>query len=184
MMYSDISCNVITKYTFIKRGYQLMILMLFVLPLCYTIFFRIAEVYRDAPLEQLNTKIECGPAKGLITTEEHALQYSQLYDIIQKYKNVKGRVFFTKLCPWAYLCLNNRYGTHSSWRVALDDDLLLQYYYEKPENKPNIVFVLNDSVGNYISSKWCGCGSSLEPNTNRRKGILWNELSSLEYNHV
>ena len=44
---------------------------------------RVESVYCDAPISMLDTKIESGPAKGLITTKEHALQYEACMETIQ-----------------------------------------------------------------------------------------------------
>ena len=121
--------------------------------MCFT---RICGVYRDAPLNQLNRRINCGPAKGLYSTEEHVNQYNRVIHMLDEIENMipnsNSHIFFSKLLPWAYLCTDFKYGTPTSWRHPLDDLRVMQYYDIHPEKAPDIIVKFSPEIGGYRNS--------------------------------
>lgn len=146
-----------------------------------TAFLRIFSVYRDAPLNQLNTQISSGPAKYLYTTPEHQEQYVDLQNDITSYVRNTDKVFYSKNCFWAYLCTPNEYGTPSSWRVSMDSPRLEEYFTINPNKIPTCIFVLKPQYGNFESSLIQGNEKTERPNENNLDGFLYDYVISNGY---
>ena len=114
------------------------------------LYTRLRRTYWDAPLKELNARIEEGPAKGLITSEDNADAYNE--DI----RNLKelfageaseGKTFLSYTsAPWYYLYADLRYDTFSAWSFGYDDKLSdrLQYYYQLNEKEyPDYIYIRN-----------------------------------------
>ena len=144
-----------------------------------TCLLRFVNVYRDAPLDKLDTYISEGPAAGLYTTSEHALQYDSLYSDIMKNTSGNGYVFFSKLLPWGYLAADMKCGAPTTWRTKMDSVRLRQYFSEHPERLPDTVFVMKSEAGAYDS-----CGDTEAdpvPNENARGGWFDSFLEKNDY---
>ena len=122
-----------------------------VLVLLATFTQRVFGFYRDAPIDQLSTRIEQGPAKGLLTTEESASQYNELYEIIneQYEKSPEATVVHMKLLPWAYLCCEWKCYAPTTWANELNSPRLMEYYGFHDGILPDLVFVYLPEVGKY-----------------------------------
>ena len=149
-----------------------------------TMTLRLLSVYRDAPITELNTLIEEGPAKYLLTTEEHVRQYDDLRAAIDQYVREDDVVFYSKWCFWSYLCTNNDYGVPSSWRMAFDSPRLEEYYELNPEKIPTCIFVLNPSYGNFESSLIQGNEKVDAPNENKMEGYLADYIEEQGYEKI
>lgn len=149
-----------------------------------TMTLRLLSVYRDAPITELNTPIEDGPAKYLLTTEEHVRQYDDLKAAIDQYVREDDVVFYSKWCFWSYLCTNNDYGIPSSWRMAFDSPRLEEYYEVNPEKIPTCIFVLNPSYGNFESSLIQGNEKVDTPNENKVEGYLADFIEEQDYEKI
>lgn len=149
-----------------------------------TMILRIFSVYRDAPINELNTPIKSGPAKYMLTTKEHVMQYDSLRAAILQYVRSEDIVFYTKNCFWGYLCTDNEYGTPSSWRIAFDSPRLAEYYKLNPEKIPTCIFVLNPMYGNYQSSLIQGNEKVDRPNENIIGGYLAEYIVEHEYEKI
>ena len=115
-----------------------------------TLFLRIRNVYRDAPLDELTCKITSGVARGLYTTEEHLRQYTQVYDVIEEYCTGTGNVMFSKILPWGYAATDMRCGFPTTWRsTAYDAGQLDVYYSMHPLRQPDVIVVLDEEYGSY-----------------------------------
>ncbi len=146
---------------------------------------RFINVYRDAPLSQLTTKITAGPAKGLYTTAEHHKMYKTVYDDIQNYATTSSgysnshTVFFTKLLPWGYLATDLHCASPTTWRTKFNSERLKPYYERNPEKYPELIFVLKEEIGAYDS-----CGDVVgdpSPNENELGGYLMNYIKEKNY---
>jgi len=146
-----------------------------------TMILRLFSVYRDAPLSELKTPLEAGPAKYLFTTETHAGQYNALREAIEQYVREDDIVFYSKWCFWSYLCTNNGYGVPSSWRMPLDSPRLEEYYDLNPEKIPTCIFVLNPSYGGFESSLIQGNEKADYPNENKAEGYLTDYIREHDY---
>lgn len=146
-----------------------------------TAFLRMVSVYRDAPLNELNTQISSGPAKYLYTTEEHAEQYYDLRDDIMNYVREDDRVIYSKNCFWSYLCTENEYGVPTSWRIGMDSPRLEEYYTLNPQKLPTCVFVLKPEYGKFESSLIQNNEKTDRPNENNLEGFLYEYMMENDY---
>lgn len=160
------------------------VLVVFSIMIFQTGILRFFSVYRDAPINQLNTQITSGPAKYLYTTEEHARQYDELRAAINQYVREDDLVFYSKSCFWSYLCSNNKYGVPSSWRMAFDSPRLQEYYALNPEKIPTCIFVLNPAYGSFESSLIQNNEKVPYPNENNIVGYLYDYIERCGYNKI
>lgn len=134
----------------IKRKHNIVVMIFLAFSICVSVKENVCNVYRDGTLESLSTRIEEGPAKGLLTTKEHALQYEEIYHYVSD--NLSGdkedSIFFSKLLPWAYLCTDMRCGVYTTWRIYLDDERLEDYCKIHEDNWPDVIVVLDEKYEN------------------------------------
>lgn len=160
------------------------VLVVFSIMIFQTGILRFFSVYRDAPINQLNTQITSGPAKYLYTTEEHVRQYDELRAAINQYVRDDDKVFYSKSCFWSYLCSNNEYGVPSSWRMDFDSPRLQEYYELNPEKIPTCIFVLNPAYGNFESSLIQNNEKVPYPNENNVEGYLYDYIKQHDYEKI
>ncbi len=114
---------------------------------------RFVNVYRDARIELLNTRITSGPGAGMMTTVEHKAQYDSVLSSIKKYTADRAktdRILFSKLLPWGYTAAGLTVAAPDTWRNPVDSERLMEYY--ESHEMPDLVFVLNTEVGSYEDS--------------------------------
>lgn len=169
--------------------------------LVQTMMLRLVNIYRDAPVQMLNSKITEGPAKGLYTTADHHVAYNVVYSTIKKYcqsdnlndpqrfpnslekdSNSMANIFITKLLPWGYMCTDLRCGAPTTWRTAFNSDRLKPYYEMNPGRYPDMILVLNEQFGSYLT---CGdVEADPAPNENEIGGYLLDYINSNSYETV
>ena len=155
------------------------VICLFLLQTC---ILRFINVYRDAPLKELNVKITEGPAKGLYTTASHEEIYSSLLSDIRKYASDPGYILFSKLLPWGYLESGMHCSGLTTWRNKINSERLKEFYDLFPERKPDVIFLLDADVGSYDS---CGdIEADPAPNENEWGGYLADYIDSTNFNQI
>lgn len=184
-------CNFITERK--KRRNKTCNLMLWTgyatlaITLILTCLFRIINVYRDADLYKLNTRITDGPATGIYTTYEHWDQYYDVMETVKKYCNRDGTLFISAWCPWAYLCTDMMCGAYTTWSIRFgeSEERLKQYYRIHPDRIPNMVLVLNDEIGNF-NAIWDNEAPHLYPqkDNKRETSFLWEYMNKKEYEKI
>ena len=129
--------------------------------LVITFVLRIVNVYRDAPIDRLTSRITDGVAKGLYTTEEHLQQYNDVYEMIGDYcmdtgkfevisGNPNGNVLFSKILPWGYAASGLSCGYPTTWRSTAYSKEQLDLYYDINKNaRPDVIIVLDSRYGSY-----------------------------------
>lgn len=152
-----------------------------------TAHLRIVNVYRDAEISRLNSKITEGPAKGLYTTSEHLMQYDSLMDTINEYcmkssgDNYKN-LLITKLLPLGYLVSDLNVAAPSVWRNPMNSSRLMEYYEFTGNKYPDVVFLLDSEVGSYES-----CGDIVAdpvPNENDKEGLMYDYLDEHNFKRI
>ena len=125
-----------------------------IVTLAITLFLRMTNVYRDAPVPALTARIDSGVAKGLYTTPEHLNQYSEVYDVIDKHcSDPHKKVLFSKILPWGYIASASGCGYPTTWRTtAYDADQLDIYYKMDTTRAPDVIIVLDTTVGSFDAS--------------------------------
>lgn len=114
---------------------------------------RKSRQYYDSSMPYLVQKIECGAARGLVTTpeecEKYELEYAALQQLLNKAGNTKDKRFVNLTNnPIIYLDTNLKYGTFSAWTIGYGENLFdrfKQYYDTHPDNIPQLVFFSNDT---------------------------------------
>lgn len=139
-----------------------------VISVMQTGYLRLFSVYRDDEIWKLDTRIEAGPAKNLLTTEEHCRQYMEIYDVITAFcnENESGTIVITELVPWAYLCVDIPCGSPSPCRFwgGLSEQRLRQYYALMPDKMPACILAVDPEYGCFKSSLIQGNEEAKAPN--------------------
>ncbi len=129
--------------------------------LAVTFILRIVNVYRDAPLDRLDSLIPDGIAKGIFTTQEHLEQYTDIYEVIDEYcsgtegfevisGNPNGNVLFSKVLPWGYAAASLNCGYPTTWRSTSYSKEQLDIYYDiNKTSLPDVIIVLDSRYGSY-----------------------------------
>lgn len=149
---------------------------------------KLSTVYRDAPLSQMDTMLGRGPARGLITTAEHADQYNACMDAVDYInKAEKGTkenvsVMISKIAPWMYVGMNIQNGAPTAWKCGISDSKVEEYFFSHDINCLKYVLVLQEEYGGYIGAGNPE-GTYLTPNENDISGWLGDILDK-EYNAV
>ena len=114
-----------------------------VLQLVMMLFLRITYVWVDAPLSELNTKVERGAAKGLYTTEETAQYYEEMYDDIDALNMAEEEGFLVVGSePLLYLYADRQVASYSTWQVYTNETRLYRYYeiHDGEGKFPSVVY--------------------------------------------
>lgn len=145
-----------------------------------TFYVRINSVYRDAPLQLMDTRITEGPAKGLITTKEHAKQYSDCLEVMQYINEMEDNennctIWISALAPWMYVCTSIHNGAPSPWIHTLEDPLVALYYETHDMEKLKYILVLEKEYGGFQVAGNVE-GTNLNPNENKNQGEIWEKI--------
>ena len=129
------------QYGKLLKGILLGCTLLSIISLLYD---RIGLVYRDKPLNQLTERIEQGPAKGILTTQECARRYNVISSTLEQLQNRNGNLYIMNFCPWGYLYTEMKCSPYTTWRIMpdMDNDMGQKYYKQYPDKFPDIVFRL------------------------------------------
>ncbi len=107
------------------------------------LFLRITYVWVDAPMSELNTKVERGAAKGLYTTESTAQYYEEMYDDIDALNMTEDDgLLVVGSEPLLYLYADRQVASYSTWQVYTNETRLYRYYeiHEGEGRFPSIVY--------------------------------------------
>ncbi len=144
---------------------------------------RILGFYRDAPIDQLDTRIEQGPAKGLITRGEAAEQYNEIYQIItdEYAKTPDANVIHMKIAPWAYLCCDWKCYALTTWGCDVSSPRVMDYYTLHGGELPDYVFIHSPETGSY-KANFFNCNAE-RSNFNQMEltGKLYETLCGEDY---
>ncbi len=171
-------------------GSSLCVLMAF---LMVTLILRISNVYRDDRLSRLDSRLDVGPAAGLITSAEHREQYDSLLASVMKYTaelnenedvaaDRGSRVLFSKLLPWGYTASELRVAAPDTWRNPISGERLMMYYRTHDMELPDVIFVVNTDVGSYETSG--DVEADPIPNLNEFEGELADIIRSEYEEHT
>lgn len=100
---------------------------------------------------QLDSRIEDGAARGVITSEELCADYGRIYDDLQYYADKpRGGILVYAQETWCYLILNDYpYSSFSAWLSGLDGttEQRLELYYDLNQEKyPEYIYILKDTA--------------------------------------
>lgn len=118
--------------------YMVVILQLFMM-----LWLRVTFVWADAPVSQLNAKVERGAAKGLYTTEESVRYYDEIYDDLDELNMQEDDGFLVIGSePLLYLYAEREVASYSTWQVYTNETRLYRYYeiHEGEGKFPSVVY--------------------------------------------
>lgn len=173
------------KKMYYMFGLTSMILVVLISGVC-----RFLVVYRDSALSNLKYRIENGPAKGLLTTEEHLEQYKEVMSVMDEYCSREGNVLILSSCPWAYLCTDMHCAGYTTWRITMEEteNKLQAYYIQHPDKIPDVVIELRDDIGKIDRLKfWKDLEfMSINPqyDSRRHNSFLWKYMKDNNYKKI
>lgn len=170
----------------VLRDYKSAIALLFLVVIAGISARILGPCYRDAFIWELDTRLNAGPAQGLITEQSDADDYNRVVDMLDELERAYSgneediKVLYSRFLPWAYLVTDFRNASMTPWRSSISDPWLMEYYKINPDNFPNLVVVFDKDIGenNGISG-----GEKMNEN-NPLEGELWDLLSSKEINKM
>lgn len=154
--------------------------------LSFMLIQRIIIVVRDADLNKLTCRLNDGPGAYLYTTPEHAGEYEDLMEMIDRINADydADNVFYSRILPWAYLVTDGKCGAPTAWRMELSQGLLEDYYGLHPDRIPDVVVVLNEDVGSFETCSFNRKKGNNNPNENKCEGMLWDYMLSQGYESI
>lgn len=114
-----------------------------ILQLVIMLSLRITYVWADAPLSQLNTKVERGAAKGLYTTGESVQYYNEMYDDLDfLHMTEEDGLLVIGSDPLLYLYAEKEVASYSTWQVYTNETRLYRYYeiHDGEGKFPSVVY--------------------------------------------
>lgn len=117
-----------------------------VVQLCMMLFLRITYVWADAPLRELDTKVERGAAKGLYTTAEDVQYYNEMYDDLDALDMKEDDGFLVVGAdPLLYLYADKEVASYSTWQVFTNETRLYRYYeiHDGEGKFPDVVYCVD-----------------------------------------
>lgn len=145
---------------------------------------RVFTVYRDAPLHEMSTRIEEGPAKGLLTTKDHAEKYIDCLETMEwinlsEYTE-EDTIIISRYASWMYTATNIRNGAPHPYNLPINSSVLEDYYKTHTISQLKFVLILDDEYGDYEQAMNPE-GTYDTPNKNELGGDLWELLNSDKY---
>lgn len=110
-----------------------------------------AHCFWDGSPAQLSSRIESGPARGIITSERLSADYERIYEDLSVYSDKeRGNILVCAQETWCYLILDDYpYASFSAWLSGIDDvtaERLALYYSLNPQKEPRYIYILKDNA--------------------------------------
>lgn len=105
----------------------------------------------DESPARLNSRIEDGPARGIVTSERLSADYERVYNDLCAYSDKeRGNILVCAQETWCYLILDDYpYSTFSAWLSGIDEvtaERLELYYGINPQKSPRYIYILKDNA--------------------------------------
>lgn len=152
-----------------------------VLPLtvvvAFSVYVKAKHCFWDASPTQLDTVVDCGPARGIITSERLCNDYTNIYMDMQQYADKGGgtlliyaqETWCTLSMPTGYECAG--FSAWLSGQDEITEQRLALYYSINPDKKPMYIYIPKDNAfaqpnldGNKIYDAAAEYGFSVEEN--------------------
>lgn len=129
----------------IQVAYGKVLVAFFVFTQIGALFYSVTHhAYWEDSVAELNVKVNRGPLKGVITSEEHAQEYYNTIDDLEWFKQKEpGNFVYFSEKPYTYLYMDMSYGTHSGSSGDFNTHCMLDIAYFKlhPEKIPDYIYV-------------------------------------------
>lgn len=109
----------------------------------FTVQWKISERFYSNSDEKIDTVIQSGALKGLVTVDTTAVQYEKaLRDLDEIKKSTQGAVYIANACPSFYMYLDLPYSTYAAYYVPVDSEVRQERWWElHPEKLPEYVYI-------------------------------------------
>lgn len=110
---------------------------------------KINHCFWDASPSALNSKLEQGPAKGIVTNDYFKASYDGICEDMADYKGRDGNILVYSQQAWEYLIPDMPYATFSAWLSGLDEktnNRLALYYEMNPGKLPDHIYIPKTSA--------------------------------------
>jgi hypothetical protein len=105
-------------------------------------------VYRDSPLEALDTQVKSGPFRGIRTTATRAAQFAELERVTRLHDRVGGRLFVPYEQPGIHLFSRMAPGANTVWPLAwYGQDEMLAYWKKHYTGRGMVIRTRGSGVG-------------------------------------
>ena len=142
----------ITYAVWVKRLSFAMVVVMLLLQGSCEVGSKSRHCFWDSQVKYLDTEIVDGPAAGLVTTEENAVLYTQIYNDISRYCDYDDEnLLILSERTWLYLAADKPYGTYSAWLSGEKPNTierLRKFYDLNPDKKPQYIYVPKESKWN------------------------------------
>lgn len=113
------------------------------LTLISILFLRITHTFWEKGLDTLNTKIDFGPCKGLIVSENSFEYYNGVYEDTKEIRELTSQenvLYISDMSLW--MSGNHRCAAYSTWCMGITyTELLYDYYADYPYKKAKYVYI-------------------------------------------
>ncbi len=110
---------------------------------------KINHCFWDASPAELDSALETGPAKGIITNAYFKDSYESIIADMSEYKGENGNILIYSQQAWEYLAADMPYASFSAWLSGLDEetDTRLELYFSmNPDKVPDYIFIPKTSA--------------------------------------
>ena len=115
------------------------------------IIVKAAHCFWDGMPAALHSRVEAGPARGIITSARLHDDYMRIYDDMRYYsEKERGNILVYAQETWCYLILDDYpYASFSAWLSGTDESTqqrLALYYRLNPEKYPEYIYILKNTA--------------------------------------
>lgn len=108
--------------------------------ICINAYLRISFFYNEAPLPELTTQVNVGPAKGLYTSSGMAAFHTErIIDLESLSLTPEDTLLVLGMEPWAYLCTDATCASYTCWGI-FDEFVYKIYLNIFPEKYPTVIY--------------------------------------------
>ncbi len=110
---------------------------------------KINHCFWDANPAELDSVLETGPAKGIITNTYFKESYESIIADMSEYEGKNGNILIYSQQAWEYLAADMPYASFSAWLSGLDEktDTRLELYFSmNPDKAPDYIYIPKTSA--------------------------------------
>lgn len=117
-------------------------------------YIRYMRTYWDGATVTLNTRINDGVAKDIVTTKTNAEEYTkystEVTELTDGMRDTDKRFLSLASKPWIYLEADMKYGSPSAWMFLSSNEEIIEvctrYIEMHPEHRPDVIYVHKSQI--------------------------------------
>lgn len=161
LLFKELYCSFFNKHT-LQFVSAVLISTVLIMQISTQTYIRFQRTYWDESLNNLSTRITCGAAKGLYTTDYRAAAYETTYNnltrLLAQTDTCNKKFLSCTSAPYIYLDADLDFATFSAWSFGYGDNLnnrLIEYYSVNPDNVPDLIFCATENdILTFINSNY------------------------------